>query len=217
MKNTLLVLRTFIEYPELGNIDIVCNKLCLLQGKINDGEEQILTKFEYEEWTKLLNLLNTNPNLKSRIKMYTRLEEIKKDNGKNYDSINEIFMTYGIHVCPSEIEGWGHYLYEAMSSENIVIVTDRSPINEYIINKENGFIIKSYEGDKKVYGSYGHFDIPKMKFNTYDLFYVLNNIKSMDDLTLQKIGKNARKTYLLNDNKFKHDFANFIESILPSS
>jgi len=37
-----------------------------------------------------------------------------------------------IHVCPSEAEGWGHYIAEGMSVGAIVVTTAASPMSEHV-------------------------------------------------------------------------------------
>ncbi len=46
-----------------------------------------------------------------------------------------------IQLCPSATEGWGHYLAEGVSTGNLVITTDASPMNEHV-TPETGILIR---------------------------------------------------------------------------
>lgn len=48
--------------------------------------------------------------------------------------INQLFNESLYHICPSINEGWGHYIYEALSCESVVFVTNAKPINEFLTN-----------------------------------------------------------------------------------
>lgn len=46
----------------------------------------------------------------------------------------------GVHVCPSEAEGFGHNIYQGMAVGSVVITTNFPPMNELISN-DRGFLV----------------------------------------------------------------------------
>ena len=172
MKNTYLVLKTYIDYPDLGELTIICRSLCLEQGIFNYNQQGVLNVAEYNDFKKLLEQVKNDVELNKRIRIVKFYEEILELDGKSdlvkgktqqeqmKISSDYIFNTYGLHLCPSESEGFGHYMHEA-SCNNIVIITDFSPFNEYVINEFNGFIVPTYFGNPDNVGVMGRFGIKK--------------------------------------------------------
>jgi glycosyltransferase involved in cell wall biosynthesis len=52
------------------------------------------------------------------------------------------------HVCTSEYEGFGHYIWEAKSCGGIVITTDGAPMNEMVTDGVDGFLVRTYKEKK---------------------------------------------------------------------
>ncbi len=61
------------------------------------------------------------------------------------DSLRDLQNAHRFHLCPSEAEGWGHYIAEAMSVGALTLTTDAPPMNE-LVTAERGVLIAGRAG-----------------------------------------------------------------------
>lgn len=100
----------------------------------------------------------------------------------------------GMHLCPSESEGFGHYIMEAMSCGAVVISTNAPPMNEFVLDKRC-LIDYDRTGTQNIATLY-YIDVNKGAS-------VIKGILALNDNELKAIGKKNREFYLKNDKYFK--------------
>lgn len=107
----------------------------------------------------------------------------------------------GIHLCPSETEGFGHYIIEAMSTGAVVVTTDAPPMNEFIKDKR---CLVPYHRSDSIYLATKYY---------VDPIELENKIKYLIDLPddeLLSIGLKNRSIYL----EQKQEFYEKLEELL---
>jgi len=120
----------------------------------------------------------------------------------NEEELIKLMNVYGIHICCSDTEGFGHYIHEAKSCKAVVISTSAPPMCSYFRDGEDGFLV-SYSKKIKIkehLGSKYIFDISDMKNMIKKMMkkIIKNTIKNTLELnpqSLSKIGERARKSF----------------------
>jgi hypothetical protein len=109
------------------------------------------------------------------------------------------------HVCPSEAEGWGHYIAEAMSIGALAITTDAPPMNE-LVTSERGILVKSSAGARHNLARLALFDEQALE-------QAIEHCLALNEQALDTLGAAARDWFLSN----KHAFAGRIASALADA
>ncbi len=100
----------------------------------------------------------------------------------------------GVHLCPSEAEGFGHVINEALACGAVVVTTDAPPMNE-LVKPEYGFLVKHARSSPQSLGTNYYIDEEA-------LAVTVNSILNLEIKVLENSGQLARISY----NKGKEDF-----------
>ncbi len=112
---------------------------------------------------------------------------------------------HGIHLCPSEAEGFGHSLVEAMSCKAVVVTTDAPPMNE-LVGPDRGVLVRYHRTERQGAGTNFYVDPD-------DFEEKVNAVLNMDPSRRRALGENAREWYLENDRVFKANLVELLQGI----
>lgn len=111
----------------------------------------------------------------------------------------------GVHLCPSEAEGFGHYIMEAMSARSVVITTDGPPMNE-LVESDRGVLCR-WESSKRQRFGHAFYVTPTT------LAEAVRRTLSMSELERNQMRERARQFYETNDTFFRKTFLDAINSL----
>lgn len=109
----------------------------------------------------------------------------------------------GIHLCPSETEGFGHYIMEALSVGAVVITTDAPPMNTFVTDPR--CLIPCRNSSPLRLATAYHVD-PKL------LEMKVRMVAALSNEELKAIGQRNRETYLKKTEEFQERLQELLNS-----
>ena len=112
------------------------------------------------------------------------------------------------HLCPSESEGFGHTIVEALSIGAIVITTNAPPMNE-LVDSECGFLV-DWKSKKKQYFSEMH------SIDEQDLESVISKTLVLTEQKIKAMQVKSRLKYQYNTKQFHHQLISNIQTLITN-
>ncbi len=122
------------------------------------------------------------------------------------DNLLNLMNSHGVHICISEMEGFGHYIVEALSTGAIVVTTDGAPMNE-LVTPNSGFLVNCVKAEDQ-YRAQG------FKITNFDLEKVMTSIFDMPNDDLVSMSNNSRSRYLDLTSTFESNLKSYFNSDL---
>lgn len=111
-----------------------------VKGKSSNKNTQILinTWIQHPEWPVLHIVQEFDYEIDEDITINSNIILTQRHISEN--ELNYLMNLYKYHLCPSQVEGFGHYINEGLSCSSVVITSNAPPMNE-LINEENGILM----------------------------------------------------------------------------
>jgi glycosyltransferase involved in cell wall biosynthesis len=100
------------------------------------------------------------------------------------DAYRRLQNEHRFHLCPSQTEGYGHYIAEAMSCGAIVVTLDAEPMNE-LVTSERGVLVSAQAAGTQDLATLYAFDDVAMEA-------AIEHCLGMDEAAIATLGRAAR-------------------------
>lgn len=109
--------------------------------------------------------------------------------------LRELENRHLFHLCPSQTEGFGHYIVSALSLGAVTLTVDAPPMNE-LVTAQRGVLVPYTSTGTQGLATTFHFDARAMEAR------ILAAIE-MDERQIRSIRSHARAWYVTNDEAFQ--------------
>lgn len=120
--------------------------------------------------------------------------------------LKRIQNTHRFHLCPSETEGFGHYLVEAMGVGAVVVTLDAPPMNEMVTPARGALVPFSRIGSQSLATTY-FYDEAVMET-------AIEHLLAASDAELERVGEAARAWFVDNDRAFRIHIADVVHALV---
>jgi hypothetical protein len=120
------------------------------------------------------------------------------------DLYNKLTSITGYVICPSEIEGYGHYINEARYKGSYIITVDRAPMKNFAIGPSQLISVKALiPFHKRIHRPYLIQD-KRILCAEIDIKHLSHKLSSLDEITSEQYNFVIQKQFelFIQDSKF---------------
>lgn len=164
---------------------------------------------KHPEWPQLTIVQNAKTYAQTRVKPVAAPNITHLLQRLDDAALKALQNSISVHLCPSEAEGFGHCIAEAMSCSAVTLTTDAPPMNE-LITPERGILVSYHRMQKQRAGANYYVD-------PADLERKIVAILQLDAASRQGLGQRARAWYEENDRAFRAQLVGALEEALAGN
>ena len=111
----------------------------------------------------------------------------------------------GIHLCPSEMEGFGHYINEGLSAGAVVLTTNAPPMSE-LVSSTHGILMEAVEMKTYFMGQ-------RWGVSPESLEQAVDTVLQLPLESLERMSSCARQSFMTRDSSFRKRIRTVLDSL----
>lgn len=111
------------------------------------------------------------------------------------DELRHLQLSHGVHVCPSQMEGFGHYINEARALGRLIVTTNHPPMNEFVEDGVSGILIQPSKTTNEDYMLLGTVVDVVAKPSSQDICSAIQRVLEIPLEKRARMGQDARRRY----------------------
>lgn len=124
-------------------------------------------------------------------------------------ALRDLQNAHRFHLCPSEAEGFGHYLMEALGVGAVTLTTDGAPMNE-LVTPARGLLIPVARTGRQAAAT-------TWLATAAEISEAVERALALDEAQCEALGRAGRQFFLDNDHDFRARMAKVVRAWLAPS
>ncbi|ORY30675.1 hypothetical protein BCR33DRAFT_841603 [Rhizoclosmatium globosum] len=154
--------------------------------------------YGHPKWPKLT-VVGHHPPWEFVRKHYRGMKHLPKNieilSSVSIQKLRELQLSHGVHLCPSQQEGYGHYINEARALGALVMTTDYPPMNEFVEDGISGILMNHEPPYPESHQGLQQYFVSPVRVATDSICAAVEKVLKMSLDERRQMGIRAREAY----------------------